>query len=308
MEQTAEFRVITAKELAEWVEQRRKMVIVDTLPEEHYRQIHLPGARNACVYQVVFLERVGEFVSDKGQMVVLYGSSERSLDALVAAEKMVRAGYSNVFAMAGGIKSWRGTGGELEGDAPEMLIESAGLRLEERLYNVDVGKSVVEWVGRNPNTRHSGALRLSEGSISVHEGNIAGSFTLDMCSIVNYSLAGDPLQKVLEAHLASDDFFFVERFPTARFTIQAGRLADEPTLSAPNVKIQGELEIRGVKKRIAFEATLNNLDDGSIVAEAHFDIDRTQWEIIYGSSRYFEHLGMHLVFDLISIQLRIVAS
>ena len=41
--------------------------------------------------------------------------------------------------------------------------------------------------------------------------------------------------------------------------------------------------------------------------ESHFDIDRTRWGITYGSPRFFERLGMHLVFDLISIQLRIVA-
>jgi len=38
-----------------------------------------------------------------------------------------------------------------------------------------------------------------------------------------------------------------------------------------------------------------------------FDIDRTRWNVIYGSSRFFEHLGMHLMFDPISIQIRIVA-
>ncbi len=27
----------------------------------------------------------------------------------------------------------------------------------------------------------------------------------------------------------------------------------------------------------------------------------------YGSARYFEHLGMHMVFDLVSIEVRIVA-
>jgi len=38
----------------------------------------------------------------------------------------------------------------------------------------------------------------------------------------------------------------------------------------------------------------------------HFDMDRTRWGVIYGSSRFFEHLGMHLVFDLISFQIRLV--
>lgn len=41
---------------------------------------------------------------------------------------------------------------------------------------------------------------------------------------------------------------------------------------------------------------------------AHFEFNRTRWGVIYGSSRFFRHLGMHLVFDLISLQLRIVTE
>lgn len=40
----------------------------------------------------------------------------------------------------------------------------------------------------------------------------------------------------------------------------------------------------------------------------HFDIDRTRWGVICGSSRFFKHLGMHLVYDPISIQVRIFAD
>ena len=54
-------------------------------------------------------------------------------------------------------------------------------------------------------------------------------------------------------------------------------------------------------------ATITRTPENGLAAEAHFDIDRPRWNIIYGSTRFFEHLGMHLVFDLISIQLRILA-
>lgn len=307
MELTVEYRVITSRELEEWLEEKRDLILVDTLTEEQFRRIHLPRAVNACVYQVTFLERMASLVPDQGRTVVVYGSSERSLDALVAAEKLVRAGYRHVLAMAGGLRSWREMGGRVEGEAPETGMESPGLFFENRLYRVDLDESLIEWAGRNPNTRHFGTLRLSEGSISVHDGSFTGSFTLDMRSIVNRSLAGDPLREVLEAHLASDDFFFVERFPTARFVVESARIVDLPTLSAPNFSVNGVLDLHGLRKDIVFDATLNNLDGGGIVAEAHFDIDRTRWDIIYGSSRFFEHLGMHLVFDPISIQLHIVA-
>ena len=48
-------------------------------------------------------------------------------------------------------------------------------------------------------------------------------------------------------------------------------------------------------------------ENDSLIMEAHFDIDRTKWNVIYGSIRFFEHLGMHKVFDLISLQLRVIA-
>ncbi len=307
MESQVQYRVVTAKELSDWLGEKRDIVVVDTLPEERYRRIHLPGSKNACVYQVTFLERMASLVPDRGRTVVVYGSSERSLDALVAAEKLVRGGYRNVFAMAGGLRSWHETGGGLEGEDPGAAMETTGLVLENRLYTVDVEESIIEWTGRNRNTRHFGTLRLTEGSISVHDEGFTGSFVLDMRSIVNKSLAGDPLKEVLEAHLASDDFFFIERFPTARFVIESAEIVEEPTLSAPNATVRGILDLHGVKNEIGFEATLNHLEDGGLTAEAHFDIDRTRWDIVYGSSRFFEHLGMHLVFDPISVQLHIVA-
>jgi hypothetical protein len=37
-------------------------------------------------------------------------------------------------------------------------------------------------------------------------------------------------------------------------------------------------------------------------------MDRTRWNVIYGSTRFFEYLGMHKVFDLISFQIRIVST
>lgn len=42
--------------------------------------------------------------------------------------------------------------------------------------------------------------------------------------------------------------------------------------------------------------------------EAHFDIDRTRWKEIYGSARLFEHLGMQLLFDPVSIEMRLLFS
>ena len=105
----------------------------------------------------------------------------------------------------------------------------------------------------------------------------------------------------------SDDFFHVEKFPRATFTINQGTPEPEAYVSYPNYKIQGTLELRGMKAEQSFTATVAITADNLLSLEAHFDIDRTRWNVIYGSARYFEHLGMHLVFGPISIQMRILA-
>jgi hypothetical protein len=81
---------------------------------------------------------------------------------------------------------------------------------------------------------------------------------------------------------------------------------ESPTLGLPNFLVEGDLELRGARAPLTFPVTLGRLADGSFSAEAHFDIDRTRWNVLYGSSRFFEHLGTHLVYDLISIEIRLV--
>jgi len=94
---------------------------------------------------------------------------------------------------------------------------------------------------------------------------------------------------------------------TGRCKILSSTLVMEPFLSIPDYEINGTLELRGVKAQQDFMATVTKTPENGLAAEAHFDIDRTRWDNIYGSTRFFEHLGMHLVFDLISVQVRIVA-
>lgn len=307
MEGVKGFSRITAKELYDKMSQKTDLIIIDTLPKELFEKRHLPGAQNACVFQVVFPSELEAIIPDRDREIVLYGSSKTSLDSVTAAEKLVRLGYSKVFALTGGMAAWRESGYPLTGNEPDSGDEDDHFRLDDRSYSVDIEQSLIEWTGRNPSTKHYGTLRLLRGDITVKHGKLSGTFEIDTHSLKNLDLEGNEWQPVLIAHLKSDDFFFAERFPTAWFTIDSARKIGE-SLSAPNFEVEGTLELRGVRNGIKFLATISNLADGGISAEAHFDFDRTQWKIIYGSNRYFEHLGMHLVFDPVSIGLRIVAS
>ncbi len=308
MQNAPDFQNIKVEELKHWLDVGKDVSIIDTLPREVYEQRHLPGAESACVYDVAFPDAVKEIVTDRRAEIVVYGSSSASKDAETAAEKLARLGYEKVYALEGGIAGWRRAGLPVEGEATDGPEDpGTRLKLADCAYKVDLNQSVIEWTGRNPNGKHHGTIQLSSGEIKVADETVNGFFEIDMRSIKNIDLRGDELEPVLIAHLESDDFFFVKMFPKARFVIKSAKPVSEPTLSSPNLEVEGTLELRRVKREVSFLATVSHLADGGISAEAHFDFDRTSWNVIYGSSKFFEHLGMHLVFDPISVQVRIVA-
>jgi rhodanese-related sulfurtransferase/polyisoprenoid-binding protein YceI len=300
---------VTPKELMQWMEMKKSFFLIHTLTNNHFQNVHLPGAKNACVFEVTFLEQMNSIVDDKATLIVIYGSSERSMDALKAAEKLQSEGYQQIQILKGGIESWRSLGYPLEGEFVDTAdYPETRLHLRDGKYHIDTDGSIIEWVGRNPNTKHFGTVRISHGRIQIKDKIITGVAEIDMNSIENMSLEGDELQPVLVSHLKSEDFFLVNVFPTVKFIINSGKLAEEPYMSSPNYELNGTLDLRGVKADISFSTTITNTEDNGLLAEAHFDIDRTRWNVIYGSTRFFEHLGIHIVFDLISFQVRIAAK
>ena len=285
----------------------RGPLLLDTLPQSRYQQKHLPSAENTCVFEMNFLEQVANISTDKNRSIVIYGVNEQTHDAKIAAEKLLRDEYTQVSVLTGGLAAWQSAGYPLEGDSKTMAVPQPAM-LADGTYQVDTEASVIEWAGRNPNSTHWGTLRLSSGDIQIEAGQIRGNFTIKMNSIQNVNLAEDELQPVLESHLKSDDFFFVKLFPEAGFEMVATPTAEAQSVSVPNYEVTGQLQLCGVSAEQTFSATIVPTDDGHITAEAHFDFDRTRWGVIYGSTRFFEYLGMHLVFDQISLQLRILTK
>ena len=300
---------ITSGELNKKMMRGAPFVLIDTLPDDHFQRVHIPGAKNACIFEVVFLENVEKNVSGKADVVIVYGSSVKSMDALIAGEKLIRAGYRNVYVLEGGLVSWRENDYPLEGthaDVSATLDE--GVRIENGIFHANIEESVIEWTGRNPNKKHYGLLPLKKGEMTAGDKGIGGSFEIDMGGLKNIDLSGDELEPVLLSHLLSDDFFFVKMFPKVIFNIKSMTPIDPSSMSAPNYEVTGDLELRGNINEITFPATVTRIPEGGMKIEAHFDIDRTRWKVIYGSARFFEHLGGHLVFDLISIQLWLVLT
>ena len=49
---------LTREELRAWRDAKRDFVLLDTALADDFQAEHLPGAQNACVYEVNFLDQV----------------------------------------------------------------------------------------------------------------------------------------------------------------------------------------------------------------------------------------------------------
>jgi rhodanese-related sulfurtransferase len=297
-------------EVVEFIE-KGEGVLMDTLPPEHFAARHIPGAVNACVYEMVFCEMAAALVPTMGTPVVLYGAGADSLDCLAAADKLARLGYTDVAVFHGGLEEWLAAGRSLEGAAPDTLEPPHPiLVLEPRTYRLIPDESLLRWAGRNTGSTHHGTLRFASGGLDAtgksEPDGLSAWFVMDMTSISNTDLLGQELHPVLEKHLHSDDFFFTVMFPEASFITTAIRLVESAQATRPNAMIQGNLALRGMSSEIAFPAHIRNLDADRLAIVANLDFDRTQWGVIYGSSRFFRHLSYHLVFDFVSVEFRLL--
>lgn len=148
-------------------------------------------------------------------------------------------------------------------------------------YKVDASTSTITWHGSKlvGIGEHNGNIAIQEGSLSVENGNItAGSFIIDMKKITCTDTFLDEATKgKLAGHLAADDFFNSEKFPTAKFEISKC----EAKADGDNTHvISGNLTLRDSTKNISFPAKVAITETG-VTADAKVTINRLDWGINY---------------------------
>ena len=168
---------------------------------------------------------------------------------------------------------------------------------------VDPAASILRWKGTKFRGlgKHEGTVRIGDGTLLMcHELACGGQFTIDMRTIAVTDIPeSDPVPRErLVNHLKDDDFFWVDRYPTATFRLREGRATTDGTY-----RVTGDLTMRGVMRTISFPANLRTRVRGEVRADARFTIDRQHWGIAYEGSR----LTNDLVDDEITLELVLVA-
>jgi polyisoprenoid-binding protein YceI len=168
---------------------------------------------------------------------------------------------------------------------------------------VDVAKSVVKWDAKKVTGEHNGTVSLANGSLTVNGNKItAGEFSIDMTTIKCTDLTDAGYNGKFVGHLKSEDFFSVEKNPTANF-----KITKVENTTNGNVTIFGDMTIKGIKQAISFPATVK-ADKTGLTATAKITLDRTKWDIRYGSKTFFANIGDKAIYDDFVIDLALVAT
>lgn len=167
------------------------------------------------------------------------------------------------------------------------LVALATFTVNAQTKKINVSKSTINWVGKKVTGEHSGTINFKEGNLVFNKGLVkAGTFTVDMTSINTTDLKGEWKDK-LDGHLKADDFFGVEKFKTATLVFK-----NISTKNKNNYTVTADLTIKGITKPVTFDLVVNGN-----TASANVKIDRTKYDIKYGSGSFFSDLGDKTIND-----------
>jgi polyisoprenoid-binding protein YceI len=197
--------------------------------------------------------------------------------------------------IAGSLVACNSQTASTEAEEAQEVAEATG----SESYTVDAAASTVAWkASKITGAGHNGGIAITSGTINTeNEAIVAGNFELDMNSITNEDVEDEGKKADLLGHLASADFFDVENNPTSKFEITAAT-ADSLT---------GNLTIKGITKSITIPYTWSE-DEAGAKATSSFSIDRSQWDVRYGSSSFFDDLGDKAINDAIEFNVSLALT
>ena len=152
---------------------------------------------------------------------------------------------------------------------------------------INIKNSSVSWKGEKVTGSHEGTIMIKSGFLKFEKKKfIGGEFEIDMTSLVCTDLSGEYKGK-LEGHLKADDFFGVSKFPISTLEITKTKHKKGNTYECT-----AEITIKGKTEIITFNTDIN-IDS----AVAKIKIDRTKFDIKYGSGSFFKGLGDNMIYD-----------
>ncbi|MFU8894406.1 MAG: YceI family protein [Luteolibacter sp.] len=177
-------------------------------------------------------------------------------------------------------------------DAVEVAESDAAV-VEDAITYTLLPESEIQFIGSKVTGRHDGGFKTFTGSFTVADGQLVGSghqVVIDMNSVWSDN-------ENLTSHLKNEDFFDVEKHPTATFTLTGLEAAGEEG----KYSVSGNFTLIGNTRNLTFPATAS-VDGETVSIHAKFDINRKDWGVVYAGR------ADDLIRDEVVIELKLVAA
>jgi len=184
-----------------------------------------------------------------------------------------------------------------------VMLLGFGFTVNATEYVVDKVASKVKWEAKKVTGLHNGSVSFANGSI-VGTGNIisGGTFVIDMKSMANDDITDAGMKAKLMGHLASDDFFSIEKFPESKMVIKK-----VTAVAGDEFKFLVDLTIKGITNPVEFNAKVTASGD-KLSADGVITVNRTLYGIKYGSGSFFQGLGDKVIYDDFTLAFSVVAQ
>lgn len=103
------------------------------------------------------------------------------------------------------------------------------------------------------------------------------------------------MRQKLVGHLNSDDFFSTSNFKTATLVISSAT-----KFSNGVAQVKGKLTIKGITHPVNFD-----VKQSGKTYTAKVNVDRTLYDIRYGSGKFFDNLGDNTIDDIFTLDVAI---
>ncbi len=184
-----------------------------------------------------------------------------------------------------------------------LLVLNTQLVLGQKKYLADKDKSNFEWLGEKVVGEHKGTIKLNYGEVVLEDNTLSkGIFNINMQSIKNTDITDPDTRSKLVGHLRSEDFFNVNEYPESKLVI-----TNKPDFSSGSAWVKGNLTIKGKTHPIEFRATKNTVE-GGIKFYANITVDRTLYDVRFGSGKFFDNLGDKTIYDEFKLKVNLLMS
>ncbi|GAA4976923.1 YceI family protein [Algibacter aquimarinus] len=190
---------------------------------------------------------------------------------------------------------------EAETTEAEEVVEATQ---EAVKFTANLDSSSIAWTGFKPTGSHNGTINIKSGELNTVDGKLtSGTFLIDMSSITVLDIPADKEGNgKLVGHLTSPDFFDIEKYPNATFEITGLEEVEGKMM------LSGNLALKDAKNNVTFPVSVSHDGNNVFLKSETFTIDRSKWNVKYGSKSFFDDLGDKFINDDIELTINVMAT